>query len=257
MGENGKDGKVIGSLVKAVDILKSFENREELGVSELAAGLGLHKSTVFSLIRTLEHLGLLEKSENTHKYRLGVELFRLGSMVSLNIRSLARYELERLQSEVRETVHLAERSDRHVLFIERFESAYAVKLYTVDAKPLPVYATASGKAVLSTMDDALVSKLIDRITFEQFTENTICSGESLMEDIRATRERGFAVDNEEYELGLYCVAAPLYDWRGRADYAVSVSGPKVRTAGENCNFITEQVKKTAAVISEKHGYRGI
>jgi IclR family transcriptional regulator, KDG regulon repressor len=250
-----KDAKLIGSLVKAVDILRCFEGRGEIGVSEIASSLGFHKSTAFSLITTLERLGLLEKSGENHKYRLGMELFRLGSMVSLNVRHLARYDLERLQEEVKETVHLARRNDLYILFLERFESSYAMKIYTVDAKPLQIYATAVGKAMLSTLRDDELEILMRRMQFEKLTENTISSPEEFIEEIRLIRKKGYAVDNEEYEDGLYCIGAPLLDWTGKAEYAISVSGPKVRTAGDKREHIVERVKETAAKISLKLGYK--
>ena len=255
MSSTIKEPKLIGSLVKAVDILRCFETREEIGVSELSTLLDMHKSTVFSLISTLEHLKLLEKSEDSKKYRLGIELFRLGSLVNLNVRHVARYELECLQEKVNETVHLARRDDVHMIFMERFESAYTMKIYTVDAKPLPVYAVGVGKAILSTLDDPVLADLMERMRFEPLTQHTIVNPAALEAELKKIRERGYAIDNEELEDGLYCIAAPLYDWRGKADYAISVSGPKIRTAGEKFETIKNLVVETAAAISEKLGYR--
>jgi DNA-binding IclR family transcriptional regulator len=255
MSETDKDPRLIGSVVRAVNILKCFEEKQELGVSEISAILGLNKSTVFSLISTLEHMELLEKSDTTRKYKPGIELFRLGSMVSLDIRHQARYELECLQENIRETVHLGRRSDLSIIFLERFESPHSMKTYTVDAKPLPIYATASGKAILSAMDDAFLSELMDRITFQPFTAYTITSKERLIEEIRQSRLDGFATDNEEFEEGLFCIGAPLYDWRGKAEYAISVSGPKVRTKGAKYEDIKRLVIETAGTISKKLGFQ--
>ena len=255
MDNDRKAPKVIGSIVKAVDILRCFEDREERGVSELAAHLGMSKSTVFSLVKTLVHLNMLEKSAHSPKYRLGLELFRLGSLVSLKVRHIARYDLECLQEEVQETVHLARRSDLSILFIERFESVQALKIYTVDAIALPIYATAVGKAMLATLDDTQLSKVLARITFDRATPNTIAGPDQLREEIMRVRTKGVAVDNEELEEGLYCIAAPLYNLKGAAEYAISVSGPKVRIAGKKYTHIVNSVRQTAAQISAKLGHR--
>jgi DNA-binding IclR family transcriptional regulator len=257
MVETHNDPRLIGSVVKAVNILKCFEDKSELGVSEITAMLGLHKSTVFSLISTLEHVNLLEKSNDTRKYRPGIELFRLGSMVSLDVRHLARFELESLQETLRETVHLARRSDLSVIFLERFESIQTIKIYTVDAKPLPIYATASGKAILSTLDETTLSMVIDRIEFKPYTDHTIRSADGLRTELARIRADGYAIDDEEYEDGLFCVGAPLYDWQGRSDYAISVSGPKVRTNGAKFNDIRRLVMETAALVSKKLGSNNI
>lgn len=248
---------VIQSVLRAVDILKCFENAEELGVTEISNEIGLHKATAFNIISTLERCRYLEKSETSGKYRLGIELFRIGTKVNSNLRKLALPYLEMLVSQFKETVNLVIRDKDCVIYLEKVESPHSMRISTMVGGRLPVNATAVGKAILSGYPDDELLEIISGLSFAKFTENTIADKEKLLEYIKEVRLRGYSEDFEELETGLTCVAAPIFNHGGKAFAAISVSGPTSRMNEELRNKIGEVLVALTKEISEKLGYKPV
>ena len=247
---------IIQSLVRAFEILKCFEHTEELGVTEISNRVGLHKSTTFNIISTLERYRYLEKNEISGKYRLGLELFRLGSFVKYDLRKIAMPYFENLVVQFKETVNLVVRDDIHVIYLEKIESPHSIRISTVVGGRLPINATAVGKAILSGLPDSELHEVINRLTYKKFTENTICDKSALMEQINNIRLTGYAEDCEELEIGLVCVASPIFNQDGNAFAAISVSGPTLRMNTQLRKEIGQALVSITKEISQKLGYKG-
>lgn len=246
--------KIIQSVSRAIQILTCFETKEELGVTEISKMMKLHKSTTFGLVSTLEAHKLLEKNVETGKYKLGIEIFRLGTMVNSSLRSIANPYLEKLLNVHEETVNLVVRDGIFVTFLEKIESPHSMRICTSVGKRLPLYATAVGKAILASLSDEEIHRILDESEIIKYTKNTICDRKEMFEYLNKVRKDGYAEDSEEFEEGLTCIAAPIKDHKGKGIAAISVSGPTSRMTKEFRKKVVETLVEGANEISKKLGY---
>jgi DNA-binding IclR family transcriptional regulator len=213
----------VQSADKALAILAVFdESRQDLGVSELAGELGMHKSTVSRLLATLERRGLVRREGE--RFAPGPELARLGVLAvrGLTLAGAARLPLELLAERTGETVNLAVRDGDRALNVLQVDAAHFVGVTDWTGRAAPLHATANGKALLAFGDPRSPGKLA------RLTPRTIVDRNALRAELERTRSAGFAVAVEELELGLHAVAAPVFDANGACVAAVSVSGPAYR-----------------------------
>lgn len=249
-----KNEKMIQSVSRAVQILQCFENNEELGVTEISKMMGLHKSTAFGLISTLETNRLLEKNEDTGKYRLGLELFRLGTKVNASLRRIAAPYLEKLVRLYQETVNLVVLDDLSVVYLEKVDSTRSMYINTVIGGRLPLHCTAVGKSILSSLPKAEQVNKVEKMDLAGFTDKTIRDKETLLKYLENAGKNGYAEDCEELEIGLSCVAAPIFNHLGNAFAAISVSGPASRMNETFRKEISETLIHITQEISKKMGY---
>jgi DNA-binding IclR family transcriptional regulator len=235
---------------RALAILAAFtESRPEVGVSELARELGMHKSTVSRLLGTLEARGLVRRAGD--RFLPGPELARLGSLAAqgLALLPVARPELARLAEETGETVNLAVRQGDRALNVHQVATAHFVGLTDWAGRATPLHATANGKVLLAYGDGGVPAVL------EAITERTIVDRHALEEELERTKSRGYAQAVEELEAGLNSVAAPVFDASGGCLAAVSVAGPSYRVSEERLDSIGAACADAAGEISQALGYR--
>jgi IclR family KDG regulon transcriptional repressor len=252
-----RPSKLIGSVERAFGILDLFDSRSpELGMTEIARAMGLHKSTVASLIYTLEAQGYLAQNPVTRKYRLGLKLVERASVVlsHVELRQVALPHLQVLRDEFDEGVNLAILDGAYVVYVERMVGTRALGVRTEVGKREPAHSTALGKAILSSLPNAQVEAFVKQHGLPRVTSQTITSLDRLCRELDETRQRGFAIDNEESELGERCVAAPIFDHAGEVAAAVSVSAPVSRLPMSEMPRFSAQVRKTAETISRSLGY---
>jgi DNA-binding IclR family transcriptional regulator len=238
----------VQSADRALAILAAFSAaRPELGVSELAAELGMHKSTVSRLLAVLQARGLVRRDGD--RFSPGPELARLGAVAvgSLALTQVAREPLERLARDTGETVNLAVRQGDQALNVHQVQTAHFVGMTDWTGRGAPLHASANGKVLLAFGSGGLPEEL------EALTPRTITDPAALRSELEGVRRRGYATAAEELELGLHAVAAPVFDCFGVCVAAVSVSGPSYRLtslggAGEACAV-------SAAEISGCLGHR--
>lgn len=223
---------MIQSVTRAVDILRCFETRELLGITEIAEMTALNKSTAFGIVSTLAAEGLLEQDEITGRYRLGLELFRLGSMVNTSTRRIVLPELEQLVDALEETVNFVRHDGSDVVYLIKKESSHSMRICTKTGQRLPMYCTAVGKAILAYLPENQRTAIIDTFKFSPYTANTVANADALRLQLQETVSRGYAIEREEFEYGLICVAVPVLDSRGYPVAAISCSGPKARMTEE-------------------------
>ena len=223
---------MIQSINRAIEILRCFESRELIGITELAESTGLNKSTAFGIVSTLAAEGLLEQDPSTGRYRLGLELFRLGNLVNTSTRRLVLPELEKLAQTLEETVNYVRPEGSDVVYLIKKESSHSMRICTKIGQRLPMYCTAVGKAILSHLPDNRKDEIIRSYTFTPYTENTVQNESALRLQLQNILTCGYAVEREEFESGLICVAVPVLDSRGNPIAAISCSGPKARMTDE-------------------------
>ena len=220
--------RYVQSVIRAVDILRCFEDDENLGLTEISRKIGLHKSTTFGLVNTLVHASLLEKNQKSEKYQLGLGLFSLGTLVKHDLRSVVEPFLIQLVEQSKETVNFVVRNDDSVMYISKIESPHSMRICTQIGRHLPLYCTAVGKAILAFLDESEVHSILATRPPEEFTGKTITDTEQIIESLPLIRAQGYAVDDEELEYGLTCIAAPIFNSQGKPIAGLSVSGPTSR-----------------------------
>ena len=242
---------------RAAQILDCFGfDHQELSVSEIGAKTGLHRSTAHRILMALEYNDLIKQNPSTGKYHLGIKLFKLGhqAVSQLNLREICRPFLSRLMNDTKETIHLAVLDDDQVLYLDKVEGPHALRMPSRVGRHIPTYCTSLGKAMLSCLDDQEVKSILRRQTLKPHTENTVKNINQLLADLGSVRKRGYAVDNEEIEIGLRCVGAPLRDYTGGMVGAISVAAPSARLSEKNTPVIGRMVIAIAAEISEQLGF---
>lgn len=215
---------------RSLDILLCFTAQTpELSMTDIAERVRLHKSTTHRLLATLERRRFVERHPRTGLYRLGVQVARLAH-VALDhddLFHLALPWLRRLNEESEENVHLAVLDGTSVVYVHVIEGRRRVKLAAAPGQSLPAHATASGKAILAFLSPAEARDILAH-GMPRSTPNTIQSVEAFLEDARRTRDRGYAVSEQEYESEITALAAPVLDAEGRPLASVSIVGPAYR-----------------------------
>jgi IclR family KDG regulon transcriptional repressor len=253
----GRPKTRLSSVANSIRLIKAFSDDEyEIGISNLAKRLGLAKSTVHRLASTLIDAGMLEQNPENGRYRLGLALFELGSLVrrKMDVSSEAKPYLKMLREKTGETVHLAILDHASVLFINNLESEHAVRMSVNVGVRAPAHCTAVGKALLAfqapeTIEQLLRDDLIGR------TPKTISAAAELRQDLATVRARGYAVDDEELETGLRCIAAPIRDHTGGVVASTSVAGPAQRMTKKALLAFAPDVLAAADAISARLGYQ--
>ncbi len=247
----------VQSVERAITILKSFSlEKPERGVSELSRELELHKSTVSRLMSTLESGGLLYRNSQTGRYSLGVELVGLAAQVVayMDVREVAHPFLRDLAEYCQETVDLSVLDKGEVINLEQFvPAARQVKNIGRVGRRMAAYCTAAGKALLAHLPQEQVEEVLPT-ELKRFTSHTITDREKLYRELAQIRENGYAIAHEEMENGLNAVAAPVFDYSGQVQAAVSVAGPAYRLQAEILPQMASWIIKTTTKISEQLGY---
>ena len=212
------DGNAVRSVDRAAALLLALgESQGEAGVTELARRLGLHKSTASRLLATLQRRGLVEQDAETGKYRLGLVVIRLAERAerTLDLRSIALPELERLARLTHETAGLGVLDDDQVLFVAQADGPNLIAVGDWTGGHRTLHANASGKVLLASLAEREVLRIVRR-GLTRYTERTITDLEPLLEDLARARRRGYATAMSELENGLTAVAAagPRRPWPG-------------------------------------------
>ncbi len=234
------------------------ESDMPLGLAQVASSLQLHKSTAHRFLMVLERHRMVERTTNG-KFRLGLRLFDFGNRAieQYDLRDRAQPHLRRLVAETEETAHLCILEAAHVIYIDKIEPARSVRMITRIGASNPVHCTSVGKAILAFLPEDRAADIARRLRFERFTHHTITTPEALRTEMEKTRRRGYAVDDEEYEEGLRCIAVPLLDAQRLPVAAISVSGPSFRVTAQKLPSIANQLLQCVRGISADMGYSSI
>jgi len=250
---------IVRSVLKALDVLEAFTRGEHvLGVTDLSKSLGIPKSTTYNLLATLKSRGYVEEDPQTSRYSLGVRFLELSQAVRANveIRDRATALLRELAQRCREAVYLTVLHDDHSVYIYSIEAPGRLLAPAAVGRRAPLHCTAVGKAKMAFLHDEEVDRIIQRVGLPAFTPNTITQPEQLKAELAVIRQRGYAVDNEEHEVGIRCVGAPIRDDTGEVIASCSVSGPSGRLTDQRIAELAPEVMRVANAISQRLGYSG-
>ena len=258
MGKREKSSYIIQSVAHALDLLEEFSGDvNELGVTELSRRLKLHKNNVFRLLATLEAKGYVEQNKITENYRLGLKALELGQryIKQVGLIKQAKPFLEEIVDKVNETTYLGILRDGFAVYLDAVEAKRTVRVVSRVGLRLPAHCSAIGKAQVAYLSESELERIFPNKTLERFTENTITDRERLFEHLKEVREKGYAIDNEEYEKEVKCVGVPIFDYTGRVVGGISVSGPAYRMTDRRLEEeIIPVVKEVGEKISRKLGY---
>jgi IclR family transcriptional regulator, KDG regulon repressor len=249
--------KRLSSVAAAIALLKAFSEDEiDIGVSTLAKRLGMAKSTVHRLATTLVSEGMLEQNPENGKYRLGIALFGLGALVRrrMDVSTEAKPYLFDLREATGETVHLAILDRTDIMYVYNLESTQAIRMRSDIGVRKPAYCTAEGLAMLAFQPGSLVDDIVAR-GLRPRTPRTNTNPQKLREVLAAVRERGYAIEDEESEAGMRCVAAPVRNATRDVVAAVGIAGPVQRLPDDLLASFAPHVVRTAEAISVRLGYR--
>ncbi len=247
----------LSSVATALLLLKAFSPEEpEMGITTLAKRLSLANSTVHRLASTLVSEGFLEKNPENGRYRLGLSLFSLGTMVRrrMDVSNQGRPYLEILRESANETVYLAVLNQADVVYLYNMESAQAIRARSYIGERKPAFCTSEGRAILAFSGEPLVGGLL-KAGLVARTSKTDTNPESFLQTLQAVRRNGYAVDNEESEEGMCGLAAPIRAANGSVVAAVGLGVPVQRMTKKAMRIFIAQVTKAAGDISTRLGYQ--
>ncbi len=252
----GGASPLVQSLVHGLQILDLFSDiRPVIGIGEMARELGVHRSTTSRLAATLAACGYLAQTDDPGRYRLGDRLFRLGQLAvpETDLRVIAAEELGTLVENVGETAHVGVLEGRDVTSILVIDGWRPLRLHGQVGKRSPAHCSSLGKALLSSLSPAQLSRLYAGVKLETYTPNSIRTIAALRAELKRTRERGYSLDDQELEIGLRCIGAPVLGPAGEPVASVSISGPLSRMQGDLLRQLAAEVPAVAARIAERLG----
>lgn len=246
----------IQAVERVVAILGAFSPESpELGVTEIAERLGLHKSTVHRFLVNLEAAGLVERTPRTQRYRLGLRIFELGGLVlqQMSLWDEALPFLEGLVRDSGETGHLAVLDNGEAIYIEKVETRRALRIPSAMGRGYPAHATSLGKVLLADLPAVEVRRILAERGMRSYTRNTVTDPERLLGELARVRESGYAIDDEEYDEGLRCIGAPILDHTGQVVAAIGIGGPVTRVTPARVADLADLVIGAARGLSRRLG----
>lgn len=248
---------VVKSVSRALDIIHLVGMKKGgLGVTEIAKQIDINKSSVYRILFTLAQYGYIEQDENTGRYKLGYKFLEISSKLldSIDIRSEAGPFLQQLESATNEVIHLVVYDQGEVVYIEKLEGTETLRMHSKVGKRAPMHCTSVGKAILANLPSGVVHEIVDRKGLPMHTNHTITDRDSLFKELIQVKQNGYALDLEENENGITCIAAPIFDHLGKAIAAISISGPTIRMTEERLEQLKEQILDVGSQISVRLGF---
>jgi DNA-binding IclR family transcriptional regulator len=245
----------VPALDKAVAILDLLaKSEEELTATEIHQELGIPKATAFMLLNVLERHQMVKRNDQ-HRYTIGIKLYELGiTYVSkLDVVKTARPFLEQLLSRTNLTSHLGTIYDHRVIFIDKIEPKSFIRFSTFPGMRSDIHMSSLGKAMAAHLTEPELDEIVAKIGLGTYTVNTITDRVAFDQELERIRQSGYAIENEEGELGIRCVGAPIFDNTGRVVAAVSVTGLVSQIPEEDFPKLGQIVRETAESISTALG----
>lgn len=245
----------VSSVQKTMAIFETLCTEKDIGISDLAQRLMMSKSTVYRFLQTMKTLGYVSQQGETERYALTLKLFEVGSgaLQNIDIINFAHIEMSKISGKTREALHLGAADDDGIIYIHKIDSKYQLSMQSRIGKRNPLYCTAIGKILLSDMSEEDVRDCLKKVTFIQSTAKTHKNIDGLLAELPRIRKQGFAEDNEEQEVGLRCLAVPIYDRFDQVVAGLSISLPTMRFTESKKQEYIRHLHRAAAIISQRLG----
>ena len=252
-------GSVTRTLDRGLAILEAVASVGEASLSEIARATQMSASTAFRLIETLERRAFLARSEDSGTYRIGSRAFDVGSAFSsaARLNDAARPLARRLSEELGESVALGVRDGSQVMYVEQFESRSAVRMLARLGTRMPVHCTAIGKVLVAWLWESRIDEIVGPEPYAGATAATLTTRSALLAELARVREQGWAVDAQEFEPDVRCIAAPVRNRDGEVVAALSVSAAAGRLGPARMDAVAQPLRATADELSSRLGWRGV
>lgn len=247
----------VQSAERIFQVMEVLADNGEMGLMDLSAALGLHKSTVHRLLMSLIYMGYAKQNEATQKYMLSYKIVNMASKVldRTDVLQVAQPYMERLSDLSGEAVHLVQREDNNILYIYKIEAKVGtIRMVSHVGMVHPMYCSGVGKAIMATLPEDEVQKIWNESIIEKKTDKTITDYAKMQEVLEEVRKNGYALDEEENEKGVRCIAACLYGHQKEVKYAFSISGPTSRMTKERVKELSVDVLKVQEELSRELGH---
>lgn len=248
---------MVKSVSRALDIISFVGMRKGgLGVTEIANQMDINKSSVYRILSTLVQYGYVEQDNETGRYKLGYKFLEVSSRLleSMDLREEAKPYLRELESETNEVIHLVVYDQGDVVYIEKLDGNETLRMHSKVGKRAPMHCTSVGKAILAHLPPAVVADILERKGLPVHTDHTITDRDQFIQELVEVRKKGFALDLEENEYGITCIAVPIFDHLGKVIAAVSISGPTMRMTRERLQMLKPRVISIGKQISSRMGF---
>ncbi|MCX7560249.1 IclR family transcriptional regulator [Sulfitobacter sp. F26204] len=248
----------IKSLDRAMAVFDFLSEGQGKALSTLAADLDQSPATIYRILVTLEGRGLVEFDQTGQVWHIGAQAFVIGArfLKRSPLVERARPVMRHLMEMTGETANLGIEQNGQVLFVSQVETQAVIRAFFPPGTLSCMHASGIGKALMAHLSDARIDRLLSAVPLERFTEFTLTDRAALLSDLRETRRRGFAIDGEERNLGMRCIAAPVFDIHGEAVAGISVSGPTSRLGTEQIAPLSEAVVAAGHALSVAIGGTG-
>lgn len=250
-GNAARDGGQVQSLTRALTLLVEISSSDGgASLSELAHRAGLPPSTAHRLLKSLEQMDFVQHDHQRALWTVGVQAFTVGNafLRSRDVVEIARPYMRRLMEESGESVNLGVLDGREVVFLAQVECREVMRVLARPGGRSPLHCSGLGKALLSALPVQTTRTLVGN-PIQRFTDKTLATPEAMERDMALSRQRGYAIDDEEYAAGLRCVAAPIHDEYGEPMAAISLSGPSARLTDARLKLLGEMVARTAQAVT--------
>lgn len=250
-------GGSIQALDRALTLLELIAESDGLTLSDVAARAGVAPSTAHRILNTLEAHEYVVHDDERGFWLIGVRAFEVGSSFLRNRKmvEIGRAVMRDLAESSGESVNLAIEDEDHVVFVSQVESHSPIRAFHRPGSRGHMHCSGAGKALLAAMSDSQVKRVLHRTGLKKYTDKTLCNPEDLFEALSETRDRGWALDDEERTPGMRCIAAAVYNEHGEAVAGLSVSGPTVRLSDERLGELGPMVRRAADQITRSIGGR--
>ena len=246
--------KVLDKSLSVLELL--LQKDSAMNMTEISERLEIYPSTIHRILDTLKHWGYVEQDPHTQKYQLGLKALELG-MAKLHQMDLVREAtpyLKELVNQCNETVHLGVLEAGEVLYLAKEESSQTIRMISYVGKRAPLHCTSLGKVLLAYLSEKERKKILGEKVLPRLTENTITDKSKLKKELDKVRKQGFALDLEEHEKDVCCIAAPIRNYQGKIIAAISISSPIYRIDIKKKNYLKKALIRISKKISERLGY---
>ena len=249
------DNYQLNSVSRVTQVLAALDGDHGSSLREVARATGLSEATALRYLTSLASGNMVERDPITGVYRLGLELYRLGqrALAQRDVHRIAMPYMRALRDEFQETVNLASRLHHQIVILEVLDSPRSLRKGVGPGAVDSWHSTSVGKAIMSRLSWSDVEEILRHHPLARLTPNTITRPDRLQKDLTRSRQRGYAVDDEESDEGLKCVGAPVLDHHGQAQFAISVSGPASRMTPNRLETVGAAVCKATVAISQELG----
>ena len=257
MAEGKETKNPVQSAERIFQVMEMLAENGEMGLMEISAALDLHKSTVHRLLMSLVYMGYAKQDETTQKYMLSYKIVNMAGKIldRMDMLQVAKPYLERVSDLRGEAGHLVQREGNHILYIYKIEAKVGtIRMVSHVGMIHPMYCSGVGKAIMATLPEREVKQIWNESVIEKKTDKTVTDYDEMQKLLEEVRKNGYALDDEENEKGVRCIAACLHGYQNEVKYAFSISGPTSRMTRERVMELAVDVKKVQEELSRELGY---